>query len=196
MFRFVAVLPAVIVLFPPIAHSQADRPVQQGIPATVQAAEKEGAAFPHEAASAELLAAFAANAVGVEGTAERKCVEIPRISPAWRRSGEIIVGGQIGALKASKQGKVPWHPLHNPVSHNATLLVRSVRLDDPAITSRFSSVDYAFPIELQPGQPVKDGIVDREHGFYPSGFSLPNAGRWLLTVTSASDWGCFIVTVS
>jgi hypothetical protein len=196
MFRFVAVLLSAVFLFPYFLHGRTDRVELQPAPATVQVAEKEGSLFPHEAAFESLLAAFAANDVGVEGKDERKCVEIPQVSPAWRRSGEIIVGGEIGALKAAKQGKVPWHPLHNPASRNATLLVRSARLDDPTITSRFSSVDYAFPIELQPGQPVKEGKVDREHGFYPSGFSLPSAGRWLLTVTSASDWGCFIVTVS
>jgi hypothetical protein len=106
-----------------------------------------------------------------------------------------VVGGEIGVLKSSEQGKVPWDPLHNPASRNATLVVRSARLDDSTITSRFSSSDYAYPINAEPGQPITQGKVDREHGFYPSGFSLPRAGRWLLTVTSANDWGCFIVTV-
>jgi hypothetical protein len=106
-----------------------------------------------------------------------------------RRSGEFETGAQISALKAGQAGKVWWNPLHNPQPGKAALIVRSTRLDQPEITSRFVSSRYAYPVD-------KDGHAHLEkYAFYPTGFSLPSAGRWLLIATSANDWGCFIVTV-
>jgi hypothetical protein len=167
-------------------------------PATIQEAEAEGAAFPREAPPPSLPFGFG----DVNGTQERKCVAFPDggvLSANWiqnsRRSGDFVVGAEIiQGLQAGGEAKVFWVPLHDPASRNATLLVRSVRLDQPAITSRFVGKDYAFPMKEQ-RSPIKDSAVDREHGFYPSGFSLPSAGRWLLIATSGPDWGCFIVTV-
>jgi len=163
-------------------------------PATIEAAEKEGAAFPKEALPEKLPDGFEAGS-NQEGTSERKCVEFPVTSSAVsRRSGEFFVGGGIGSLKAGEPNKVWWAPLHDPARRKAVLVVLSARLNEPGITSRFSSSDYAWPIKEQ-RQPLTASIVDREHAFYPSGFALPSPGRWLLTVSSASDWGCFIVTV-
>jgi hypothetical protein len=170
-------------------------------PTTIQQAEAEGAGFTHEVAPASQPSGFRPGEV--KGTDARRCVEFPdsgvlsHISSLEnsRRSGEFVVGGEIvEGLKAGVAAKVFWVPLHDPASRKATLLVRSVRLDEPAITSRFVNTDYAFPMKEQ-RFPIKDSVADREHGFYPSGFSLPTAGRWLLVATSGPDWGCFIVTV-
>jgi hypothetical protein len=164
----------------------------------IQEAEAQGAAFPREAAPASLPSGFS----DVEGTGERKCVAFPdgavlsqNAMANSRRSGEFVVGGEIiQGLKAGMGAKVFWVPLHDPASRNATLIVRSVRLDSPSITSHFVTNKYAFPMKEQ-RYPIKDSVADREHGFYPSGFSLPSAGRWLFVATSGPDWGCFIVTV-
>jgi hypothetical protein len=161
-------------------------------PTSIQAGEREGAISPRvdkEPPPSSL------QADQIIGSSERKCVEIPvGYVPAWRKSGEFTVGGEIGALWAGQEGKVPWSPFHDPARVGATLLVRGARLDEPGITSRFVSSDYAWPVKERL-QPANDWVIDREHAFYPSGFSLPSAGRWLLVATSGSDWGCFIVTV-
>ncbi len=157
----------------------------------VQAAEQEGAAFPHAIAQAP------PRTLRSMGTAARKCVEFPRnVDSKWafhhavsRRSGEFETGALISALKAGQAGKVWWNPLHKPRPAEATLIVRGTRLDQPAITSRFVSTRYAYPV-------TKDGHAHlEEYAFYPTGFSLPSPGRWLLVATSEDDWGCFIVSV-
>ena len=157
----------------------------------VEAAEQEGARFPRGNPQAP------PPTFGSMGTAERKCVEFPpNVDSKWafhhpvsRRSGEFETGALISALKAGQAGKVWWNPLHKPQPGKAALIVRGIRLDQPRITSRFVSSRYAYPV-------TKDGHAHMEkYAFYPTGFSLPSAGRWLLIATSANDWGCFIVTV-
>ena len=158
----------------------------------VQAAEQEGAAFPHGIRQAP---PFRLRAETI-GTAERKCVEFPpNVDSKWafhhpvsRRSGEFETGALITALKAGQRGKVWWNPLHNPQSAKAALIVRGTRLDQPEITSRFVSSRIAWPV-LHTDAPMP------KYAFYPSGFALPSRGRWLLVATAGNDWGCFIVTV-
>jgi hypothetical protein len=175
-----------VILIPIGISGQAEISNSRPYPATVRAAELEGSTFPHGEPVSSPGPGF--NEKETEGTANRICVEFPDgIGIASRRSGEIIVGAEIGALNAGKEGKVWWAPLHDPASNKTTLLVRSVRLDRPEVTSRFTSTDYAFP--------MSGWTVIRDHGFFPSAFSLPSSGKWLLTVTSGNDWGCFIVSV-
>jgi hypothetical protein len=155
-------------------------------PATIRAAEEEGAAFPRSKAQT-LPPTFKDGETA--GTADRKCVEFPEgLEVGSRRSGDFVVGGSIPNLSAGREGKVWWAPMHDPAGSKATLVVRSARLDQPTITSRFTSSHYAWPV-------AADWSVLRDHAFYPSGFSLPTPGRWLLAVTSGDDWGCFIVSV-
>jgi hypothetical protein len=173
-------------LVPVMCLAQGGSPAStRSLPTTIQTAENEGAAFMREAAPRSLPSGFNEE----QGTGDRKCVEFPIMldAPVARRSGEFLVGGQTGGLSSGSEGKVWWFPMHDPATRKATLEVRSIRLDDSSKTSVFKSQNYAWPIS--------SGVPDLEHGFYPSGFALPSAGRWLLVATSASDWGCFIVTV-
>ena len=149
---------------------------------SVEAAQHEGAAFPHETQQAP------SRTFGSVGTAERKCVQFPPKAWSARRSGDFEIGGQIAVLKAHTPGKVWWTTLHNPEDTKAVLVVRASRLDRPEITSRFVSSHYGWPV-------MKDGHAHREYAFYPTAFSLPSPVRWLLVATSGNDWGCFIVTV-
>ena len=164
------------------------KPVESTLSAyrVVRVAEQEGAKFPHGVVEA-LPPTFGVRTIG---TADRTCVEFPQTtSMVSRRSGDFEIGGQIAGLKADELGKVWWAPIHDPEAIEAMLIVRGSRLDQPAITSRFVSSHYAWPII------GADRHVVRDHAFYPSSFSLPSAGRWLLVATSGPDWGCFIVTV-
>ncbi len=172
------------------------------IPASIAQAEAEGAAFPREAQPPSLPYGFRTDAV--KGTDERKCVAFPdgaalSHTNGWdnsRRSGEFVIGGEIiEGLKASVAAKVFWVPLHDPSSREAILHVRSIRLDQPPITARFSSSEYASSLKPERVSGETRYVRDEDSIFYPSGFSLPNAGRWLFIATSAYDWGCFIVTV-
>jgi hypothetical protein len=148
----------------------------------VRLAEQEGARSPHGNPQTP------PPTFGSIGTAERKCVEFPpNVDSKWafhhpvsRRSGEFETGVLISALKAGQSGRVLWNPLHNPQPVKAALIVRGTRLDQPEITSRFVSSQVR---------------AHQEYALYPTRFSLPSAGRWLLIATSANDWGCFIVTV-
>ena len=107
------------------------------IPASIQEAEAEGAAFPSEAPPPSLHRVFQRKA---EGTAERKCVEFPVQYGAARRSGDFVAGADIANLTAGREGKVSWTPLHDPASVRSSLLVRGSRLDQPGITSHFASL--------------------------------------------------------
>jgi hypothetical protein len=157
------------------------------IPTTIQQAEHEGAIFPRGDTQTPPPPGF--DTEKTIGTADRRCVEFTeRLSTVRGRSGEFVVSGEIGALMVAREGKVSWTPFHDPASAHATLLVRGSRLDHPGITSRFVSANYALPA-------TANGSVTRDHAFYPSSFSLPSPGRWLLVATSGDDWGCFIVNV-
>ena len=167
-------------------YGQQTAPDNTVTPKSVIEAERAGTAHPRSEPPAFLGPGFERG--GAEGSSERRCVEFPvGVEPANRRSGEIIVGGSIGALKSGQPGKVWWTPLHDPAGPKSTLIVRGARTDTADKTSLFTSKDYAWPLV--------GWTPDREHGFFPSGYSLPEPGRWLLTVTSGNDWGCFIVTV-
>jgi len=177
----------------PLIFSSALHGEAGSAPTTVQEAELEGAALGSEAAPDTLPHGFGTAAT--QGTSERKCVEFPITAQAVsRRSGDFIVGGAMGDLKAGVSNKVWWAPLHDPVSRDAKLVVRNAWLDDPSITSFFHSSQYARPFKKL-GKTVAASVVDEHYAFYASGFSLPSPGRWMLTVTSVTDWGCYIVTV-
>ena len=167
-----------------IASGRQAGPASPDIPKSVNAAERDGASHPRGEPPATLGPSFADRSI--QGTPERKCVAFPvGVEPLSRRSGEVMVGGSIAALKAGKEGKVWWAPMHDPAAVKNTLIVRGARLDAAERTALFSSKEYAWPL-------VADG---KKHAFFPSGYSLPEAGHWLLTVTSGDDWGCFVVTV-
>jgi len=193
MFPFVMLLLCCLLSRFAFAQTQSERTDSTPTPTTVEAAEAEAAGFPREATPVTVTPDFQSPLT--VGTSNRKCVEFPAsTAAATRRSGEFVVGGQTGDMKAGEEAKVWWAPLRDPASRKSTLVVRSARLDLAAVMSRFTSSNYAWPIR-QVGTPIANSAVDYEHAFYPSGFSLPSAGRWLLTVTSGNDWGCFIVTV-
>ncbi len=107
--------------------------IAQSIPTSVKAAEVEGVSHPHAKAPSYTPSVFTDE---FSGTTERKCAIPPSgVSGGSVRSGEIIIrsvwSGR-GGPKANRDTKILWRPLHNPFEYPDTLVVRAVRLDDPA----------------------------------------------------------------
>src|ERR1051325_11099445 len=163
----------------------------------IAAAEAEGSMFPRRAAPVVLARAFVptpsldVSSFENKGSENRKCVVGYEMGPI--RSGEFVIGGQLSGPRAmmhGRQGKVWWAPLHH-AAEMPPLVVRGRNLENPSDTVRFTSSNIAWPVT--PGGPrVQES--DREY-FFPSGITIPTAGRWLLVATSGADWGCFILSV-
>ena len=144
----------------------------------VAAAEAEGATYPH------------AQQVAVPEAA-RVCVVGSESGPAT--SGEFTIGGNLAgsaSLRAGRAGKIWWAPRHH-AADMPPLLVRGRNLTTPTDSVRFTTANIAWPV-VPGAAPVPPG--ERKH-FFPSGPTLPSAGRWLVIATSGSNWGCFILTV-
>jgi hypothetical protein len=125
---------------------------------------------------------------GFSGTAERKCATPPFGINGSVRSGEIIIrsygwSGRWGP-KANRDTKILWRPVHNPFEYPDTLIIRAVRLDNPADSLRQQVPHWAY----SPGN-------EKESGF-PSLVRFPTAGDWLVLGTAGPDWGCFVITVA
>ena len=115
--------------------------------------------------------------------APRSCATAMSIGPL--RSGEFIIGGNIGGAAAWHDAvKIWWAPMH-PDKRNQ-LVVRGASLTIPGDTVRYVSSNWAVG-----GPPPYD--LTRPN-FYASGFWFPATGRWLVIATSGRDWGCFILT--
>ena len=122
----------------------------------------------------------------VAGTSDRKCVEGHEVGPV--RSGEFVIGGQLGGRKGAVAGtpaKIWWAPLHSSAAM-PTLIVRMRNLAAPADTVAFASNRIGF---------VKSSESGEYEYFFPSVITFPRAGRWLLIAASGPDWGCFILGV-
>jgi hypothetical protein len=149
-------------------------------------AERDGASFPPAASPSRpgfILPTF-------ERGSDRRCVEGTEAGPV--RSGEFVIGGQLGgskAMTAGRVGKVWWAPLNHSLTMGP-LLVRGWYLGTPADSMRFTSSNVAWPV-TRGAPPIPD--AEREY-FFPSGISLPRAGRWLVVATSDQNWGCFIIS--
>jgi hypothetical protein len=149
-------------------------------PATIAAAEAEGATLPRLRVPPNVALPVAGGVL--YGTAiERRCVEGFGIGPV--QSGEFIIGGELSGIPSvvpRRTRKIWWAPVHPAPSFR--LVVRGQLLGSPGDTVRYVSSDWA--------RAIPSGVR-----FYPSGFVVPKAGRWLLVATSGPDWGCFILNV-
>jgi len=158
----------------------------QKIPATVAAAEAEGANYPRSPAPSTASWAFSRP---FGGTAERKCVAVtPDASTPGGslRSGDVII--RSGLLSwvwphANGKYKVLWLPLHTPPDTRATLLLRGTRIGAPADS-----------IRLRVGAAGNPGAPRTVSGF-PSEVSFLKPGQWVVVATTGNDWGCFVLKI-
>lgn len=158
----------------------------QTMPTSVQAAEADGASYSRANAPVYTPTAFTS---AFTGTAERKCT-VQSNSDATSgqlRSGEMILRSRLvgpWGLKADRDHKIYWQPLHNPFEFRDTLLIRAVRIDSPTDSLRLSISGWGY----SPGRKKESG--------FPSLLRFPTAGNWLVVVSAGSDWGCFVLPVS
>jgi len=156
----------------------------QAIPASVEAAEVEGASYPRAASPAYTPSVFTSEFVG---TTERKCFAQPlNTTGGSLRSGEMILRTRLTGrwgLRAGRESKILWQPLHNPFEYPDTLLIRAVRIDSPADSLRLSIPNWGY----SPGA--------KQESAFPSTVQFPTSGSWLVIATAGSDWGCFVLTV-
>jgi hypothetical protein len=146
----------------------------------VAAAEADGAAYPRIQLSE------------VRQTSPRTCVVGHELGPA--ASGKFTIGGNLSgsaSMQAGRQGKIWWAPAHY-AANMQPLVVRGRSLTTPSDTLRFTTSKIAWPVT--PGAAPMPP-ADRKY-FFPSGITIPHAGRWLLIATSGRNWGCFVVTVT
>jgi hypothetical protein len=172
------------------APAPGSTPAEAGL---VAAAEAQGARYARIAPPDEPGSNFRRPAMG---TAERRCVEardttltgmraIRYAGPV--RSGEFVIGGLGSAFGQNLTRKIWWAPLHFARSM-PSLVVSGRKLGTPNDTVTFVSSQVAWPS-------TRDGTGSGEY-FFPTGFTFPSTGRWLLVASSGSNWGCFILTVN
>jgi hypothetical protein len=101
------------------------------------------------------------------------------------RSGEFLVGGELGGAVSAREIKVWWEPMHPATSF--ALVVRGTRLSPAGDSVRYLNEGWAIG-----GSPATGAVGPV---FYASGIRIPSPGRWLLVATSGPDWGCFVVDV-
>jgi hypothetical protein len=147
---------------------------------TIAAIEAEGSAFPR-GGSMPWDPWYAQ----LEGTSARECVPMPIDTLTARRSGDFAVGGGMLALAEGRRAKVWWKPRNSATEME--LLVRGRRLGSGGDTLRFQSVDLAGSRESETLEWIPESM------FFPSGFTLPLPGTWVVVATSGSDWGCFML---
>lgn len=165
------------------------------IPTPFAGVRAQARPIPHGASADAIVMAAEAEGRLYERVAERgdsvprSCVTGWDAGPA--RSGEFTIGGQISAfrpLRAGKTGKIWWKPL-KAAADMPPLVVRGRNLGNAR-----DSVHYRTTAVAWPGSPGVIVPPSRRSYFFPSGFAVPSAGRWLVIATSGTNWGCFIVT--
>jgi hypothetical protein len=138
-------------------------------PPTIEAAEAEGAKYPKADSAAEH--GMYAKAFGPK---DRKCVDAE--SHLAARSGEFVAGAFDHHWKMGNGRKVWWAPMQTATM--APMLLRATKIGAPGTT-----VTWNFP-----------SVVSNENGyFFNTTFRFPEAGKWLVVVTSGNNWGCFLL---
>ncbi len=155
----------------------------QAIARTPAAAEAEGAQFPRVVTAGPPTGLVARTTAG---TSERRCIAPPADADMLDglRSGDFVVRARLTGywgIRAGKGHKVLWLPVHPASDLRTPLLIRAARADQPT-----DSLRQVVP------------ALTRAHDArgYPSSVEFPTAGEWVVVATAASDWGCFLITVS
>lgn len=165
--------PLLVVLVGYLAGVVTDAQSTPPPPKTVEAAAAEGARYPKASVATEH--AMYGEAFGPK---ERKCVDAEKHITA--RSGEFVAGPFDNHVMMGTPGnyrrKVWWAPRQTAVM--PPMQLRAAKVGAPDVT-----VSRTFP-----------SVVHNENGFFFNTlFRFPEVGKWLVVVTSGTNWGCFIL---
>ena len=184
---YVWLIPFVVAAAPALAQ-RAPIPVGSTEAEIIAWAEADGAAYPDVPSPNPHKGNFIR---GMAGGVDRRCYEGIEIGPV--RSGQFVIGGQLSGargMRAGLQGKVWWAPFYHS-RDMPPLEVRGRNLTNSSDSIRYTTATVAWPVS--PGSQLVSESA-REY-FFPSGITIPTAGRWLVIATSGNNWGCFILTV-
>lgn len=144
-------------------------------PTAVEAAEAEGARYGKPDASAQPAALYGE----AFGPTDRRCVDAE--SHVTARSGEFVAGPfethiMFPSPNGRAQRKVWWAPRQTATM--PPMQLRAEKIAAPRVT-----VSWTF-----------SSVVRNENGyFFNTTFRFPETGKWLVVVTSGSNWGCFLL---
>jgi hypothetical protein len=119
------------------------------------------------------------------GSAERRCVATDDHEVV--RSGDFVAGPFVSYRRhwrfeqRSDVGKLYWEPKDDRRVARIRLIVKAVPTgaeSEPSSSWRFGGDGFA-------------ATTAQGRAFYPSGLHLPHRGRWRLTATAGTQWGCF-----
>jgi hypothetical protein len=164
----------VVLALPCVARAQA-------IPSSVREAEAEGRQFSRDSLNAT-QALFTTQVYS--GTAERRCIDRSatndRSGALQFRSGDFIMRAA-WSRRSGAADKMLWLPAHGAAHPAAPLLIRAARIGNPADSLR----------KIIAGPAHSHGGIG-----YPSSVEFSAPGDWVVVVTAAQDWGCFLFTVA
>ena len=146
----------------------------QSRPGSVEAAEDEGAQYPKPVNLRDRPADFAA----AVGPRERRCVDADAHRMA--RSGEFVAGpfDEYVVLAGTGKRKVWWAPQQNSVGM-PPLRLRATKVGAPGL-----NVDWTL-----------SSVARNENGlFFNTMILFPENGKWLVVVSSGTNWGCFLLS--
>ena len=141
---------------------------------SVEAAEAEGAQYPKAVSLRELPADF----VAAFGPHERRCVDAD--GHAMARSGEFVAGpfDEYVVMAGTGKRKVWWAPRQDSV-RMPPLRLRATKVATPSVT-----VDWTL-----------SSVASNDNGsFFNTQIVFPENGKWLVVVSSAANWGCFLLS--
>lgn len=121
-----------------------------------------------------------------DGTSERLCVDLPS-GPTMTRSGEFVIGGIEMPIEAGRQHKIWWKPINSTLEMTADFATYPLDGGDGEI-----EFDVRFTTHYTNDTPPQK---IPEEAFFPSATTFPSPGRWMVVVTSAENWGCFVFHV-
>ena len=159
-------------------------------PQAVEAAEAEGAKHPRITVTGPEEAVYAE----AFGPRERRCVDVGKHPTV--RSGDFVAGPfhERIVMAGTQKRKIWWTPRQMPAT--PVLHLRATRIGSPDGVASYTFAQTARPVALSDVQAYRNGgprPVPNGPSFFPTEVRLPQAGNWLVIVTSGDNWGCFIL---